>query len=114
MGRKDPYTAEFRADAVRLWLDTGQTLNQVARDLGIPAPTLRGWVRAIHPPRSPRLRSDPPGGTRRTSPAAGRGLTGDERAELVELRARVRVLETEREILRNAAAFFAQESERTR
>jgi transposase len=104
VGRKDQYTEEFRTEAVRLWVDSGLSFNQVASDLGIPAPTLRSWVRATHPPRSAHLPRTSTGGP----------LTDDERAELVELRHRVRVLQHEKDILRKAAAFFAQESERTR
>jgi transposase len=114
MGRKSQYTPEFRAEAVRLWDDSGLTFSRVAADLGISTTTLRGWVRVTHPPRAPHMRADAPAGATGTMRPAGGALTGDERAELLELRRKVRVLETEREILRKAAAFFAQESERTR
>jgi transposase len=90
------YSAEFRAEAVRLVQTSDQSIRQVAMDLGIANQTLGLWIRQ----------------------AAGElpspGVPPDERAELIELRRRVKVLETEREILRKAAAFFAQETERTR
>ena len=97
MGRKHThYSTEFRAEAVRLAETSGQSVRQVALDLGIANQTLGQWIRRAH--------ERPPGAP----------LAADERAELAELRRRVKVLETEREILRKAAAFFAQETERTR
>ena len=96
MRRHRHYSAEFRAEAVRLAETSGQSIRQVAMDLGIANESLGRWI-----------------GQSRERPA-GTPLAADERAELVELRRRVKVLETEREILRKAAAFFAQETERTR
>ena len=97
MGRKHThYSAEFRAEAVRLVKTSGQSIRSVAMDLGISNESLRRWI---------ALARERPAGT---------PLDDDERTELVELRRRVKVLETEREILRKAAAFFAQETERTR
>ena len=97
MGRKHThYSTEFRAEAVRLAETSGQSIRSVAMDLGISNESLRRWIA--------QARELP----------AGSPLDPDERAELTELRRRVKVLVTEREILRKAAAFFAQETERTR
>jgi transposase len=95
MARSRIYTPEFRDEAVHLVRTSGRSQREIARDLGVPQSTLNEWVDLAHD--RPLL-----------------ALTGDERAELLELRRRVRVLETEREILKKAAAFFAQESDRTR
>ena len=95
--RKSKYSPEFRADAVRLALGSRQSIRGTARDLGISTSTLRYWIDASRPPAPP--------------PAP---LEKDEREELVRLRRRVRTLEEEREILKEAAAFFAREDEAAR
>src|SRR5687767_1124181 len=82
---------EFRAQAVRLVLDDGKTVGAVARDLDLTPSALGAWVA--------RARADRTKG--RT------GLTTAEREELARLRKENRVLRTERDILKKAAAFFA-------
>jgi len=102
MGTKDDrakrarrkFTDEFKAGAVRLVLDEGKTVAEVARDLDLTASALGGWVK--------HARADRDGGKS--------GLTTDERAELAKLRKEVRELKMERELLKKWAAFFAKES----
>ncbi len=94
---KPPYPPEFRAEAVRLARQPGNTVRGVARDLGVSNETLRGWVKQT-----------------RVDASEAPGLTTDEREELTRLRRRVRTLETEREILKKAAAFFARETDEIR
>ncbi len=84
---------DFKAQAVRLVLDEGKTVGAVARDLDLTETALREWVK--------RAQADRTDG--RT------GLTTAEREELARLRKENRILREEREILKKAAAFFANE-----
>jgi transposase len=84
---------DFKAQAVRWVLDEGKSVGAVARDLDLTETALREWVN--------RARAD------RTKGKTG--LTTAEREELARLRKEVRILREEREILRKAAAFFANE-----
>jgi transposase len=87
------YSAEFRADAVALARSSDRPLAQVARDLGVNHETLRLWVKAAE---------------RTGDPVAVAEDAKD--AEIARLRKQVRELETEREILRKAAKYFARET----
>jgi transposase len=89
------FSDEFKAGAVRLVIDEGKTVPQVARDLDLTTSSVRNWVE--------QARADRGNG----KPGA---LTSEERAELSRLRKDVRELRMERDILKKAAAFFAKES----
>ena len=88
------FTDEFKAGAVRLVLDEGKTVAQVARDLDLTPSALSGWVN--------QARADRSGGKT--------GVTSEERAELAALRKELRVVKMERDILGKAVAFFAKEN----
>ena len=88
------FSEEFKTGAVRLVVNEGKTVGGVARDLDLTESALRIWVA--------RARADRTKG--RT------GVTTEEREELRRLRKENRVLRIEREILKNAAAFFAKEN----
>ena len=99
MPRSRPsYAPEFRAEAVRLVREGGRNPEQLARDLGCTAQSIRTWIR----------QADLDEGRR------GDGLTSAEREELRRLRAEVRVLKLERDLLKKAAAFFARDTEPSR
>ncbi|MEU9447078.1 IS3 family transposase [Streptomyces sp. NPDC048304] len=84
------YSPEFRADAVALYhASPGATYASVAKDLGINHETLRIWVRDAEAAARP-------GAVEATA------MEKENR----QLRARVKELELEREILRRAAKYF--------
>jgi transposase len=88
------FTAEFKVEAVRLVLDEGKTVGQVARELDLTETALRTWVE--------RARAD-------RGPGKPGALTTVEREELARLRKENRQLQMERDFLKKAAAFFAKE-----
>ncbi|MGI5170590.1 transposase [Spirillospora sp. CA-253888] len=107
MALKD-HPEEFKADAVALYLaDASNTYKRIAADLGIDRATLRKWV--LDAQRA---------GTVPSLPAqAGRaGSEGDVASpdvleqENQQLRVKIGELETERDILRRAAKYFAGET----
>ena len=93
--KRRKFTAEFKADAVKLCASGGRSIAQVAVDLDLTETALREWVKRAEADAG----NGPPG-----------ALTTAERDEFGELRKRVKRLEMEREILKKAAAFFAKEN----
>ena len=122
MARKS-YSEEFRRQAVDLYESTpGATLRGIAADLGIVRGTLSEWVRTHGTGR--KTAAD--GSTIPSEISTGRfgprevdrdgaPLTPEQRiarleAENAQLRAETTKLTTEREILRQAAKYFAGET----
>jgi len=85
------FTSEFKQEAVALVQRSGRSANQVAQELGVSQTALSHWLReATH---------------------AASGPNGFQAAEeLKALRREVERLRMERDILKKAAAFFANES----
>ncbi len=85
-------TAEFRQEAVRIALTSGLTRKQVAADFGIGFSTLSKWMQQD-----------------RKNPEKLSAQTDFER-EIAELRKENRLLREERELLKKATIFFADQS----
>jgi len=87
------YTREQKAEAVRLVKVSGQSIAQVARDLGIPENTLWNWIN--------RERID-------AGKGSGSQAASEVQAELAKLKRENQQLKEERDFLKKAAAFFAR------
>ena len=90
---RPPYSAEFRARMVEL-ARTGRTPEELSREFEPSAQSIWNWMRQAE--RDQSVRQD--------------GLTSDEKEELRRLRRENRVLREEKEILKKAAAWFAEET----
>jgi transposase-like protein len=94
--KRRKFSAEFKAETVRLVRDSDRSVTAIARELDLTETALRRWVQ-------------------QAEVDAGRGpsgaLTTSEREELVQLRRETKRLRMERDILKKATAFFAKESE---
>jgi transposase-like protein len=91
--KRKRFTAAFREEAVKMVVETSRPIADVAREINVNAGTLGNWVNKY---REAHAGEEPP-------------LEISERARLKELEAENRELRMEREFLKKAAAFFAQE-----
>jgi len=89
---KPRFTPEFKAEAVKQVIERGYTVRDVAERLGVSANSLYIWVRAARPP------------------ADDSSDLATTRLEMQKLKAELRRVQEERDILKKAAAFFAKES----
>jgi len=91
--KRRSFTDEFKRDAVGLVTERGYSLAEAARNLGVHANLLQKWKQKIEA----------------DDQQYEAGLTEDERMELASLRAENKRLRMERDILKKATAFFANE-----
>ena len=89
-------TPEFRAEAVKLVLEQGLSLEAAAQRLSVPKGTLAKWVMAAK--------------RGATASAHGSRSVADLEAENAKLRRELGVERMEKEILKKATAYFARES----
>jgi transposase len=95
MGRRKrrKFTADYKAEVVRLVRSSGKSVGQMAQELDLTETAVRAWVRQA----GIDAKRDPQG-----------PLTSEERAELTRLRRELKTTTMERDFLRKAAAFFAR------
>ena len=93
MPTKGPYPIEFRQQAVRLFAESGMSIDAVADQIGVSYQTLRNWVNQS-----------------KVDAGTAPGLTTQERKELRAAKRRIARLEQENAFLKKAAAWFAAES----
>lgn len=87
------YPAEFKAEAVKLALESARPVTQIARELGVNENTLHTWISHQTKPKDSGMRTT--------------DQIYEENKRLKQELARVT---QERDLLKKAAAYFAKES----
>ncbi len=98
---KPPYAPGFRQQMVEL-VRSGRKPSELSKEFGCHTTSILSWVRQA-------------GGSGATAsqPANATPLNAQERQELIELRRKLRQVQTERDILAKATAWFATRSDKT-
>jgi transposase len=96
MNNRKKYSKEFKLDAVSLVLEQDYTRTEAAKSLGIDARMLGRWVKEHQSNDGQAFR--------------GNGKLAPEQEEIKKLKAKVKRLEMERDVLKKATAFFAAET----
>jgi transposase len=98
MGRKSLRSEQFRQEACKLVSEHGYSLAEASKQLGVPYNTLWNWLN----PRDQAPLSDQDSGQPTDDPRVLK-------IRIKELEQRIRRLETEKDILKKATAYFARE-----
>ena len=97
MKQRKRYSKEFKLDAISLVTEQGYTQTDAAKSLGINPGMLGRWIR--------EHKADDDGQAFR-----GNGKLTPQQEEIRQLKAQVKRLEMERDILKKATVFFAAET----
>ena len=89
------FSAQFKAEAVQLVIQSQRPIITVAEELGLNPGTLGNWVKRY----------------RRDNPEPDKTMTPADHGRLAELEEQNRQLKMENEFLKKAAAFFAREQD---
>ena len=101
----NPYTEEFRRDAVELLRSSGRPVSQVARELGVNVNSLRTWRNRILGQSGGE--SFGAGGDKGRAEASAEELL----AEIKQLKKENEYLKRQREILKKAASILSENPE---
>jgi transposase-like protein len=96
MTKRKKYTKEFKLDAISLVRDQNFNVAEASRNLGVSAQMLGRWIKE----------EENEGG----QAFWGNGKLTPDQEEIRKLKAQVKRLEMEREILKKATVFFAKET----
>lgn len=96
MTTRKQYTKEFKLDAVSLVLEQGYKLAEAARNLDINVSMLGRWIKEHQRDEGQAFR--------------GNGKLTPEQEEVRQLKAQIKRLEMEKDILKKATVFFAKET----
>jgi len=92
-GTKRTYTKEFKQEAVRLYEATEKSQAEIERELGITEGLLSKWIK--------RLREEG------EQAIPGKGKLTDRDIEIERLKAEIRILKQERDILKKTVGIFS-------
>lgn len=86
------YEKEFQIEAVKQVVERGYTQTEVAERLGVALPTIRNWIKKHAP--TPEQKSD-----------------NEKDLEIARLKAQLKRVEDERDIMVKATAYFSKKSQ---
>jgi transposase len=89
------FTPEFKDEAVRQVIERGYRIAEVAERLGVSTNSLHKWVKSVKPSKADEQATE----------------LNDAKKEILKLRAELRRVLEERDILKKAARYFASQPE---